>query len=122
MQKNPPHGPGHQTAGEHRSPARASGAARLHNALLLGIEHCAALILAIDVGVVFLSVIMRYFLHQPFDWAEEVAGILMVMLIFLGAATVVGRQKHVGIDVFLGLFPARWREALATTHDMPVSA
>ncbi len=112
MQKNPPHGPGHQTAGEHRSPARASGAARLHNALLLGIEHCAALILAIDVGVVFLSVIMRYFLHQPFDWAEEVAGILMVMLIFLGAATVVGRQKHVGIDVFLGLFPARWREAL----------
>jgi tripartite ATP-independent transporter DctM subunit len=80
--------------------------------LLLGIEYFAGVILAIDVAVVFLSVIMRYFLHEPFDWAEEVAGILMVMLIFLGAASVVGRQKHVGIDVFLGLFPARWREAL----------
>src|SRR6266446_7316922 len=90
----------------------ATGVTRLHNALLLGIEYVAAVILAIDVAVVFLSVIMRYFLHEPFDWAEEVAGILMVMLIFLGAASVVGRQKHVGIDVFLGLFPLRWREAL----------
>ena len=94
------------------SMARATRAMRLHNGLLIGIEYLAGMILAIDVVVVFLSVIMRYFLHEPFDWAEEVAGILMVMLIFLGAATVVGRQKHVGIDVFLGLFPARWREAL----------
>ena len=88
------------------------GAMRLHNGLLVGIEYFAGVILAIDVVVVFLSVIMRYFLHEPFDWAEEVAGILMVMLIFLGAASVVGRQKHVGIDVFLGVFPGRWREAL----------
>lgn len=91
---------------------RDPGAMRLHNAFLVGIEYFAGVILAIDVVVVFLSVIMRYFLHEPFDWAEEVAGILMVMLIFLGAATVVGRQKHIGIDAFLGLFPARWREAL----------
>ena len=94
------------------STAGTTGATRLHNGLLLGIEYFAGVILAIDVVVVFLSVIMRYFLHEPFDWAEEVAGILMVMLIFLGAASVVGRQKHVGIDVFLGLFPARWRAAL----------
>ena len=90
----------------------ATGAMRLHNAFLVAIEYFAGVILAIDVFVVFLSVIMRYFLHEPFDWAEEVAGILMVMLIFLGAATVVGRQKHIGIDAFLGLFPTRWREAL----------
>ena len=94
------------------SRAGTHGAMRLHNGLLLGIEYFAGVILAIDVVVVFLSVIMRYFLHEPFDWAEEVAGILMVMLIFLGAASVVGRQKHVGIDVFLGVFPGRWREAL----------
>src|SRR5436309_4641441 len=94
------------------STAGTTGAMRLHNGLLLGIEYLAGVILAVDVAVVFLSVIMRYFLHEPFDWAEEVAGILMVMLIFLGAASVVGRQKHVGIDVFLGLFPLRWREAL----------
>src|SRR5436309_12554700 len=94
------------------STAGTTGAMRLHNGLLLGIEYLAGVILAIDVVVVFLSVIMRYFLHEPFDWAEEVAGILMVMLIFLGAASVVGRQKHVGIEVFLGLFPERWKEDL----------
>ena len=94
------------------STAGVTGAMRVHHTLLLAIEYFAGVILAIDVVVVFLSVIMRYFVHEPLDWAEEVAGILMVMLIFLGAASVVGRQKHVGIDVFLGLFPARWREAL----------
>ena len=91
-----------------------TGAARLHNRLLLSIEYFAGVILAIDVVVVFLSVIMRYFLHEPFDWAEEVAGILMVMLIFLGAASVVGRQKHVGIDVFLGLFPCACKRLSAS--------
>src|SRR5438132_1469446 len=112
MQTNPTHV---TELGEVLEPipmAPATGAMRLHNVLLVGIEYLAGMILAIDVVVVFLSVIMRYFLHEPFDWAEEVAGILMVMLIFLGAASVVGRQKHVAIDVFLGLFPARWREAL----------
>ena len=29
--------------------------------------------LAADVIVVFLSVVYRYFLHDPVDWAEEVA-------------------------------------------------
>src|SRR5690349_19954968 len=34
------------------------------------------------------------------------------MQIFFGAAAVVGRQKHMGIDAFLDRFPARWRQAL----------
>ncbi len=95
------------------APAR-TGAQRLHHVLLVLIEHLGGLVLAVDVAVVFVSVFYRYALHDPLHWAEEVASALMVTLIFLGAATVLGRRKHVGIDVFLGLFPARWREALAT--------
>ena len=75
-------------------------------------EHFAALVLAVDVLVVFASVIFRYFLHDPFDWAEEIARALMVTQVFLGAATVLARSQHVGIDVFRGLLPARWRPAL----------
>ena len=40
-----------------------TGATRLHNGLLLGINILPG-VLAIDVVVVFLSVIMRYFLHR----------------------------------------------------------
>src|ERR1700716_3410380 len=91
---------------------RVAGAMRVHNILLLGIEYLGGVILAIDVAVVFISVIYRYALPDHLHWAEEVAGALMVTLIFLGAASVLGRQKHVGIDVFLNLFPSRWRAPL----------
>ena len=80
--------------------------------LLSAIEHIAAVVLAIDVLVVFCSVIWRYFLHQPFDWAEEIARALMGALVFLGAATALGRAQHVGVDSLRKLFPARWRPAV----------
>ena len=81
--------------------------------LLAVTEHIAALLLAIDVGVVFVSVIYRYFLHDPLHWAEEVARALMVMQVFLGAATALGRGRHAGVDALRGLFPALWRPFLA---------
>ena len=64
------------------------------------IEILAGLVLAVDVLVVFLSVIYRYFLHDPVDWAEEVARALMIVLVFFGAATVLARSQHVGVDLF----------------------
>lgn len=75
-------------------------------------EYVAGVVLAIDVVVVFVSVVFRYFLHDPFDWAEEVARALMVVQVFFGAATVLARSQHVGVDLFRGLLPARWQPAL----------
>jgi TRAP-type mannitol/chloroaromatic compound transport system permease small subunit len=57
-------------------------------------------VLAADVLTVFVSVIFRYFLHDPVDWAEEVARALMIVLVFFGAATVLARSQHVGVDLF----------------------
>ncbi len=78
--------------------------------LCIFVEYVCAVVLAADVVVVFISVIMRYFLHSPVDWAEEVAGALMVFLVFLGGATVLMRRQHVGIDVFRRMLPPSWRE------------
>ncbi len=75
-------------------------------------EYLAGAVLALDVLVVFISVVFRYFLHDPVDWAEEVARALMVVLVFFGAATVLARSQHIGIDLFRGLFPAAWQPAL----------
>lgn len=74
------------------------------------IERLCALVLAVDVLVVFTSVILRYFVHQPVDWAEEVARGLMVMLVFLGGATVLARRQHVHVDFFRALLPAGWQQ------------
>jgi tripartite ATP-independent transporter DctM subunit len=80
--------------------------------LMRGTEYFSGTVLAIDVLVVFASVVYRYFLNDPWDWAEEVARALMVIQVFFGAATVLARSQHVGIDLFRGLLPASWRPAL----------
>jgi tripartite ATP-independent transporter DctM subunit len=86
----------------------ASG--RLLAMLCTFIERLCAVVLAVDVVVVFISVILRYFVHHPVDWAEEVARGLMVMLVFLGGATVLARRQHVHVDFFRALLPAAWQQ------------
>src|ERR1700676_4274883 len=100
-------------ADAHRVPFRNAGrAGRGLTGLLHALEYFSGLILALDVLVVFVAVIYRYFLHDPVDWAEEVARALMVMQVFFGAATVLGRERHVGIDSLRGLLPAGWAPAM----------
>ena len=88
-------------------------AGRALGALVAIVEHLCALVLAANVAVVFASVIFRYFLREPLDWAEEVARALMVTQVFLGAATVVGRRGHAGMDAVRTLYPPSWRPYLA---------
>jgi tripartite ATP-independent transporter DctM subunit len=86
------------------------------------IECLSGVVLAADVVVVFASVIWRYALHDPFDWAEEVARALMLVLVFLGAATVLARGRHVGVDVFRQFLPAAWQPTLAQAAHWVVAA
>ena len=90
-------------------PAQDRFAARV----LFFIEHLGGAILAIDVAVVFLSVVFRYFLHAPFDWAEEVAAGLMTTMVFIGAASVLARSQHIGIEVLVLMLPPRGRALAA---------
>jgi tripartite ATP-independent transporter DctM subunit len=86
----------------------AGSAARALTRLLVSLEYVSGFVLALDVLVVFVAVIYRYFLHDPVDWAEEIARALMVVQVFFGAATVLGRERHVGIDSLRGLLPGSW--------------
>jgi tripartite ATP-independent transporter DctM subunit len=94
------------------SHARRGGFNAFLARLLTTVEYFSAVVLAVDVLVVFASVIWRYFLHDPLYWAEEAARALMATQVFLGAATAVGRAQHVGIDSFRGLLPASWRPSV----------
>src|SRR5512140_3407959 len=98
-------------------PAADAGAPSLHHVsraplfprLQHVVEAIAAVVLAIDVVVVFTSVIFRYFLHDPLEWSEEVARALMVTLVFIGAAGALGRSRHVGMDFVRGVLPGTWQ-------------
>lgn len=68
-------------------------------------ETVSGIALALDVIVVFVSVICRYALHSPLDWAEEVAQALMITLVFSGAATAMARGRHMGVELFQAALP-----------------
>src|SRR5215472_4274065 len=80
--------------------------------LTVAIEWLSGAVLAADVLLVFVSVIYRYALHDPVDWAEEIARALMIVLVFFGAASVLARSQHVGVDVFRRRLPERWQPVL----------
>ncbi|MBS1157133.1 MAG: dicarboxylate transporter, DctM subunit [Proteobacteria bacterium] len=72
-----------------------------------------AIALAVNVLVVFASIFWRYALNEPVEWAEEVARALMVTIIFCGAATSMGKGRHIGVDLFLGWLPDHARAYVA---------
>lgn len=75
-----------------------------------------ALVLFINVLVVFASVIWRYALHSPIHWAEEVARALMIALVFL-----VLRPRRAEADTSVSICSyASCLKAFALTLSMPV--
>ncbi len=101
---------GHPAVAGAASPALPNPLLRMTENLRRLVEASAALVLAVDVVVVFCSVVWRYFLHEPLDWAEEVARSLLMLLVFLGATIGLAKSQHMGIDTVRGMLPERGRD------------
>ena len=83
------------------------------------LEHAVAattgLILVAGIGVVFVSVIFRYFLHSPIQWSYEAATSGLVAVTFLGGALALARDEHMGVTVLLRRLPAARRRVAEAT-------
>jgi TRAP-type C4-dicarboxylate transport system permease small subunit len=53
------------------------------------------------------SVVLRYALHAPTDWQDEVAVFLLVFVTFGSSAWVQAQRGHIGIEALAGFLPAR---------------
>jgi len=69
------------------------------------IKYILNLLLFVMVMVVFAQVLIRYMFDHPLAWSEELARYLLVWITFLGAAYAMSKQAHVGVEVFVKLFP-----------------
>ena len=72
---------------------------------MIGILCTVSIILTLSAGV-----ISRYVFNRPFFWTDEVARILLIWSIFIGAA--MGFRKgtstaHIGMDYFVSLLPEK---------------
>ncbi|WP_312980824.1 TRAP transporter large permease subunit [Atlantibacter sp.] len=82
---------------------------RLNKGLTTLTAWAGGLVLLVNVLVVSASVIWRYALHSPIEWAEEAARAMMIALVFFGVATSTGRGGHIGVDLFLRFIPVTIR-------------
>ena len=91
--------------GRHR-PARLTAAAavlraadRLVDAVSQG---AAALLVVAEIVLLFAGVVFRYGLDRPLVWADEVAGLLFLWLVTLGAVIALRRGEHMRMTVVIG--------------------
>jgi TRAP-type transport system small permease protein len=75
-------------------------------------EILTAMLLAVMIGSIGVSVFCRYMLKLPLSWTEEVVLMCMVWMCFLGASVVTKHQEHILIDFFIALAPRRLTKAM----------
>ncbi|MFD1385950.1 TRAP transporter small permease [Oceanobacillus oncorhynchi subsp. oncorhynchi] len=63
----------------------------------------AAFVLAI--GIMFVQIISRYFFQSPFMWAEEIARLLFVWIVYLGVPVAIKRHANIAVDYFIQYLP-----------------
>ena len=81
------------------------------------VEYLMALDLALLVVLIFSNVVGRYGFGAGFPGAEEVARLLFVWLVFLGAILALRRRGHLGVELLQARIP-RWarRSCAVASH------
>jgi len=91
---------------------------RLGRALDTGLrwltEGSAALLVVIEVTLLFCNVFSRYVLNQPIVWGDELASLLFLWLAMLGSVVAMRRGEHMRLTSFIGRLPLEKRAAVGT--------
>lgn len=69
-------------------------------------ELVATVILVALLIIMTVSVTSRYLLGSPLRWSNELSGLLMVWLIFLGSVGALKRSEHISVGVVVDRLPA----------------
>lgn len=67
----------------------------------LAMEHLIATLLVALIVSVSANVIGRSFLNHSLPWADELARMLFIWLIFVGAAAAFARYEHIAVDILV---------------------
>ncbi len=72
---------------------------RVADAIDLAVEIAAAVLMTATVIIALVQVFCRYVLNNSLSWPEEMARFAFVWFVFLGAAMVTRRSRHIVIDL-----------------------
>ncbi len=80
------------------------------------VEIPTALLVVVEMSVLFTGVFSRFVLHSPVTWSDELASILFLWLAMLGAVIALQRGAHMRLTAVVAAMSPAWRaraEALA---------
>lgn len=87
------------------------------------VEKLMAVALTLIVCLIFSNVVGRYALGTSFAGAEELARLLFVWLVFLGAILALRRRAHLGVEIVQARIPRKYRRICAViTHALTLYA
>lgn len=72
--------------------------------------------------LVFVNVVLRYGFNSNLTITEEIGRYLFVWLTFLGSISAFIRHRHVRVDTFLLIMPAKLRRAVMVLSDLSMLA
>lgn len=79
----------------------------------------AMLILVVLAGISGLQVVMRYIFNAPLPWTEEISGMALVWMTFLGAVGLARRNLHARVELLVEVASdKRWFLALDLLLDL----
>ena len=78
----------------------------------LGLVAC--ILILFSMMLVVTDVVMRYFLNRPIQWTTEITEYSLLFIAFLGAAWVLKREGHVGMDLIVNRLGRRAQALLNT--------
>jgi len=84
-------------------------------------EGVAAALVVIEIAILFLGVVWRYVLDLPLVWAGELAEILFLWLVSLGAVIALRRGEHMRMTFFVSRIGPRARRYVARISSMIVA-
>ncbi len=68
--------------------------------------------------IVGVQVFSRYVLNHSLYWSEELARYLFIWLVFLSAAVVLRKDRHIQVSVFVDMLPASIKRAIIVLGDL----
>ena len=74
----------------------------LEAAVGTAVETAAALLVAVEVAILFAGVVSRYAFHRPLLWSDELASTLFLWMAMLGAVVALRRGEHMRMTAIVG--------------------
>ena len=85
-------------------------------------QYLCVVLLGVFTTILFIQVVMRYVFNNSLSWSEELARYLFIWLCFIGVSFGAKQMKHLKIDVFISVFPKKFRPYVIVFADVIVLA